>query len=61
MRVDVSSELLSWACERAGYDVEHFTEKFPNLPAWINGELKPTFKQLEDFSRKTYTPLGYLF
>lgn len=61
MRVDVSSEVLRWACKRAGYDVDHFAKKFPNLPAWINGNLKPTFKQLEDFSRKTYTPFGYLF
>lgn len=61
MRVDVSSEVLRWACKRAGYDVDHFAKKFPKLPEWINGDLKPTLKQLEDFAIKTYTPLGYLF
>ena len=44
-----------------GYDLAEFTEKVPNLEKWINGEKKPTVKQLEAFSKKVHLPFGYLF
>ena len=57
----VQTELLEWACERAGLGVEGFVGSFPKLRKWIAGEVKPTFKQLERFAKATRTPLGYLF
>lgn len=60
-RVDVRSELLRWARERSGQSIEQLTGKFPRLIAWERGEARPTLKQLEDFARATYTPVGYLF
>lgn len=60
-RVPVRSEMLRWACERAGYDVRDFALRFPQLPAWQRGEKQPTFKQLEAFAKATHTPFGYLF
>lgn len=60
-RVSVRSEMLRWACERAGYDVRDFALRFPQLPAWQRGEKQPTFKQLEAFAKATHTPFGYLF
>jgi Zn-dependent peptidase ImmA (M78 family) len=63
IRVDVKPELLLWACERAGRDIESLFQRqsFRKLPAWISGEANPTLKQLEDFARITRTPVGYFF
>ena len=59
--VDVDSNMLTWAIDRAGYSVHDFTEKMPGVQEWLNGNKKPTIKQLEAFSKKVYLPLGYLF
>lgn len=60
-RVEVAPELLEWARERSGHTKEHLEKKFPKLPEWIDGTTKPTFKQLEDYSSRTYTAIGYFF
>jgi Zn-dependent peptidase ImmA (M78 family) len=60
-RVAVRPELLRWACERAGYDPLVLASRFSGLPKWLEGEVRPTFRQLEDFARATYTPFGYFF
>ena len=59
--MNVDANMLTWAVSRAGYDLDEFTEKVPNLEKWINGEKKPTVKQLEAFSKKVHLPFGYLF
>lgn len=53
--------MLTWAIARAGYDVPAFAEKFPKIIDWLEGQKKPTVKQLEEFSKKVYLPFGYLF
>lgn len=60
-RVAVRPELLRWALERSGRSVEGLAAKFPRLSAWERGEAQPTLKQLEQFARATYTPVGYFF
>ncbi len=60
-RVPIRSEMLRWACERAGYDIRDLAPRFPQLPEWERGEKQPTFKQLEAFARATHTPFGFLF
>ena len=60
-RVGVQPELLRWARERSGREVEYLHNRFPKLEAWERGAALPTFKQLEDFAKATYTPIGYLF
>ncbi len=59
--VNVNNSILSWAITRAGYDVLTFSEKFPAILDWLEGQKKPTVKQLEEFSKKVYLPFGYLF
>lgn len=59
--VDINANMLTWAIDRAGYDLPEFAEKMPRITAWINGEKKPTVKQLESFSKKVHLPFGYLF
>jgi Zn-dependent peptidase ImmA (M78 family) len=60
-RVQIRPELLRWACERTGHAPEAFEVRFKHLPAWIRGEQAPTLKQLEQFAKATFTPIGYLF
>lgn len=59
--VNVNNNMLTWAINRAGYDLPAFAEKFPKVLEWLEGEKKPTVKQLEEFSKKVYLPFGYLF
>jgi len=53
--------MITWAIDRAGFELHEFTTKDPNVTKWLKGEKKPTVKQLEKFSKKVYLPFGYLF
>lgn len=61
IEVNVKANMLTWAIDRAGYDLHEFAEKMPRITAWLSGEKKPTVKQLENFSKKVHLPFGYLF
>jgi Zn-dependent peptidase ImmA (M78 family) len=59
--VAVNPEILRWAIDRAGLDLDEFVSKLPNVEKWLSNEKEPTVKQLEAFSKKVYLPFGYLF
>ncbi len=59
--VDVNANMLTWAIDRAGYDLREFTEIMPRVGDWITGKKAPTVNQLQQFSRKVHLPFGYLF
>ncbi|MGN6030545.1 MAG: ImmA/IrrE family metallo-endopeptidase [Thermomicrobiales bacterium] len=59
-RVEVAPAMLAWARERSGKG-DTIQSSFPKLPEWEAGTVLPTFRQLEDFAKATYTPLGYFF
>ena len=61
VRVEVRPSVLEWARARSGIDDEDWERRFPRFEAWLAGEAAPTLKQLEDFARKTHTPVGFLF
>jgi Zn-dependent peptidase ImmA (M78 family) len=61
VRVDVEPEMLRWAWERAGYDLDGLAARIPQLSSWYHGEKRPTLKQIEDFAKATHAPVGYLF
>lgn len=61
MRVEVRPELLDWARERAGLSVNAIVQRLPQFAQWERREVQPTLRQLEQFARLTYTPIGYLF
>lgn len=60
-RVQVSPQLLRWACERSRIDDFELGLRFPQLEDWERGEKQPTLKQLETFANATHTPIGYFF
>jgi Zn-dependent peptidase ImmA (M78 family)/transcriptional regulator with XRE-family HTH domain len=61
--VYVRPEIYKWAIERASLDVDInlIKKTFNKLDDWISGKSNPTYKQLEDFAKKLYIPLVYLF
>lgn len=59
--VSVKPELIRWAIERSGLAFDELVGKFPRLAEWQRGDAQPTFKQLENFAKKTMTPFGYFF
>ena len=61
VRVQVSPELLGWASDRSGVGEAELAVRFPSLEQWLVGATRPTLKQLEEFARVTYTPIGFLF
>ena len=61
IRVEIKPELISWARQRAGYDLEALAHRFPKLSAWERGTTRPTLKQIEKFASATHTPIGFLF
>ncbi|HEX3909093.1 MAG TPA: ImmA/IrrE family metallo-endopeptidase [Solirubrobacteraceae bacterium] len=61
VRVPVEGALLAWAQRRSRVSRDRLLAKFPALDAWEVGEKQPTLRQLEQFARATYTPVGYLF
>lgn len=58
---NINSEIINWAITRAGNDLEEFYVDNPNVLEWVNGEKKPTIKQLENFTHKVHVPFGYMF
>lgn len=61
IRVEIRPELLSWARERAGYDLDALAHRFPKLSAWEQGKAQPTLKQVEKFASAMHAPIGFLF
>lgn len=61
VRIEVRPSVLSWARARSGVAEEDWDERFPRFGRWMAGKPAPTLKQLEEFARKTHTPLGFLF
>lgn len=61
IRAAIEPQMLRWARERAGAEVDELLRAFPKLPEWERGERQPTLKQVESFARAVHVPVGYLF
>ena len=59
-RINIKHSMIKWAIERSRENQDFFTKSFPKLSLWGRG-VKPTLKQLQDFSKKATIPFGYLF
>jgi Zn-dependent peptidase ImmA (M78 family) len=60
-RAAINPELLIWARERAGKDIEDLEHRFPKITLWESGETQPTLKQVQAFATAVHVPVGYLF
>ena len=60
-RIDINPNMLSWAIQRAGYDVDVYLQEHPDIAVWFDKEMLPTENQLEAFAKKLHVPYGYLF
>jgi Zn-dependent peptidase ImmA (M78 family) len=58
--VTVPKEMYLWAIERAGYKVDEFLQTHPDVAMYVEGEKKPTIKQLEAFVATVHVPMAYL-
>jgi Zn-dependent peptidase ImmA (M78 family) len=61
VRVEVQPNLLRWAVDRVGWADDVVNHKFPKFSAWIDGDTRPTLKQLQAFASATHAPLGTFF
>lgn len=61
VKIAINTELFQWARERSGVADEVLESRFPKLRQWEEGTVQPTLRQVEDFAKKTRTPLGYFF
>ena len=51
VRVDVASDLLHWAVERAGWNEETLERRAPRFDEWVSGTHQPTLKQMQKFQK----------
>jgi len=61
VEININNDILVWAIERAGSNIDEVSRKIPSFSSWLTGKKKPTLKQLETFSQKVHLPFGYLF
>jgi Zn-dependent peptidase ImmA (M78 family) len=59
--VNIKPDIITWAIQRAGYELQDFATKFPSVTDWLEDRKQPTVKQLEKFSHKVHLPFGYIF
>lgn len=59
--LNINPNIITWAINRAGLELESLIAKSPNIKKWIDQEKKPTVKQLEKLSQITHIPFGYFF
>lgn len=59
--LEINNNVLIWAVERAGSNIDEISRKVPAFSNWLSGKRKPTIKQLQIFSQKVHVPFGYLF
>ena len=60
VHVNIKPKIWQWI-EKQIADMQFNSATYNKLNTWIDGSKLPTFKQIEDFSKKTGIPLGYFF
>ena len=60
VKVDIQPAIINWAMSQID-ESQLGIKLLNNIKQWLDGTKTPTFKQIEDFSRKANIPLGYFF
>ena len=60
VNVNVQPAIISWALSQTSEE-KLGTKLMENIKQWLDGTKRPTFNQIEDFSKKSHIPLGYFF
>ena len=60
VKVDIQPAIINWAMSQID-ESQLGIKLLNNVKQWLDGTKTPTFKQIEDFSRKANIPLGYFF
>lgn len=58
-RIKVNPDILIWAINESGKSEDEIQDKFPNLYKWIEENVLPTFKQVEELANYLKVPFGY--
>ena len=63
-RMPITPAVLTWARERAGYELDELAAKrnqFKRIAAWERGEPGPTYRQLELLAKDLWLPIAVFF
>lgn len=60
VNVNIQPAIINWALSQT-YEEQLGSKLMENIRHWLDGTKTPTFKQIEDFSKKSNIPLGYFF
>lgn len=60
VHISVKPEIWEWVAKQIS-DIQSSAGIYIKLNEWIDGSVLPTFKQIEELSKKTGIPLGYFF
>ena len=60
VNVNICPEIINWALSQTQED-KLGDKLMNNITKWLDGTKKPTFNQIEEFSKKANIPLGYFF
>lgn len=62
VHVSITPGVLRWAVQRTGLSLDELTQRtnLHGLPAWLEGEKKPTLRQAEALASAARIPFGYL-
>jgi len=63
--IEVAPDILKWVITSSGWSDDELSKKLKinpnNFSKWINGDIKPTLKQLEDLAKIVKRPLAVFF
>lgn len=60
LQIDINDIVLDWIIQKAQYEYPG-SDVLDLLSQWRSGTKKPTFRKIEEISRKTHIPFGYFF
>ena len=60
-KIPITTEVLQWARERAGFSIDDLRARFLHIEAWEQGESCPTYPQLEELATRFKVPVAVFF